>query len=149
MDPMMITFLILIAAMILYATEKIPLAATSILIVISLSLTGVLTASEALSGFSNTTVVLFAGIFVLGGALERTSISTKIGNTLYRFKDDERVLITMTIAVTTAFSAFLSNTAVAAILLPIVLSICKSMNMSPSKLLLPMATGAVMGGGIT
>lgn len=149
MDPMMITFLILIAAMILCATEKIPLAATSILIVIGLSLTGVLTASEALSGFSNTTVVLFAGIFVLGGALERTSISTKIGNTLYRFKDDERMLITMTIAVTTAFSAFLSNTAVAAILLPIVLSICKSMNMSPSKLLLPMATGAVMGGGIT
>ena len=72
---MLITFVVLIVAIVLYATEKIPLAATSILIVIALSVTGVLSASEALSGFSNTTVVLFACIFVLGGALERTSIS--------------------------------------------------------------------------
>ena len=68
MDPMLITFVVLIVAIVLYATEKIPLAATSILIVIALSVTGVLSASEALSGFSNTTVVLFACIFVLGGA---------------------------------------------------------------------------------
>ena len=149
MDPMLITFVVLIVAIVLYATEKIPLAATSILIVIALSVTGVLSASEALSGFSNTTVVLFACIFVLGGALERTSISIRIGHTLHRFENNERALITMTMVVTTAFSAFLSNTAVAAILLPIVLSICKSIRMSPSKLLLPMATGAVIGGGIT
>lgn len=58
MDPMLITFVVLIVAIVLYATEKIPLAATSILVVIALSVTGVLSASEALSGFSNTTVVL-------------------------------------------------------------------------------------------
>ena len=149
MDPMMITFIILVAAIILYATEKIPLAATSVLIVIALSVTKVLKASEALSGFSNTTVVLFAGIFVLGGALEKTSLSTRIGNTLHRFVGNERALITMTMVVTTIFSAFLSNTAVAAIMLPIIMSICKSVRINPSKLLLPMATGAVIGGGIT
>lgn len=149
MSPMTITLIILAVAVVLYASEKIPLALTSVLIVISLSFTKVLSASEALSGFSNTTVILFARIFVLGGALEKTSISRRIGETLYRFSGNERILITATIALTTGFSAFLSNTAVAAILLPIVLNISKSVNISRSKLLLPMATGAVIGGGIT
>lgn len=149
MNPMTITLIVLVLAIVLYASEKIPLALTSILIVVSLSLTKVLSASDALGGFSNTTVVLFAAIFVLGGALEKTSISNKIGDILYKYSNNERLLITATIAVTAVFSAFLSNTAVAAILLPIILSICSSVNISRSKLLLPMATGAVIGGGIT
>lgn len=149
MNPMTITLIILVLAILLYATEKIPLALTSVLIVVSLSFTRVLSASDALSGFSNTTVVLFAAIFVLGGALEKTGISAKIGQVLYRYSDNERLLITATVAVTSLFSAFLSNTAVAAILLPIILSICTSVHISRSRLLLPMATGAVIGGGIT
>jgi len=134
MNPMTITLIVLVLAIVLYASEKIPLALTSILIVVSLSLTKVLSASDALGGFSNTTVVLFAAIFVLGGALEKTSISNKIGDILYKYSNNERLLITPTIAVTAVFSAFLSNTAVAAILLPIILSICSSVNISRSKL---------------
>lgn len=69
MNPMTITLIVLVLAIVLYASEKIPLALTSVLIVVSLSLTKVLSASEALGGFSNTTVVLFAAIFVLGLSL--------------------------------------------------------------------------------
>lgn len=94
MNPITICFIITAIAIILYVTEWLPLPLTSICVLVAMALTGVLTASEAMAGFSNTAVILLIGMMIIGQAFFTTGIAENIGTALLRLtKGSEKRMI--------------------------------------------------------
>ena len=85
-----ITLVVLAVAAVLFITELIPLAVTSMCIPVVLALTGVVTEKEAFSGLANSNVILFAGMFVVGAALFETGVAKWIGDTVVRLKSEAK-----------------------------------------------------------
>lgn len=110
----------------------------------------ILTPEEALSGFSNSVVIMMIGLFVVGGAIFQTGLARMISSRLLKFAgNSETKLFLLVILVTSAIGAFVSNTGTVALMLPIVVSLAVSANMSPSRLLMPLAFASSMGGMMT
>jgi len=148
-DPITITLLFLVFAVVMFATEKIPLGLTSVIICVGFILTGVLDAPTAFSGFVNPTVILFVGLFVIGGALFETGVAGDIGGFVTRFAGGERSLIVAIMLITGLLSSVLSNTGTAAVLIPVAIGISSKSGISRSKLLMPVAFASTMGGMFT
>src|SRR5687768_3344387 len=145
-----IVLALLLVALILFAIERIPIEIVSILLVISLVLTQTLSASEAFAGFGNDIVVTIAGLFVITGGLAKTGVVDLVGRRLHRFAGDSEFRITALIMVVAALSAaVMKNTTTTAMFLPVVLGIGARRHISPSKLLMPLAFGAILGGTCT
>ncbi|MCS6874527.1 MAG: SLC13 family permease [Pyrinomonadaceae bacterium] len=149
-DPISTTLALLVLALILFATEKLPVDIIGILLVMALILTGILTTQEALAGFGDSIIITIAGLFVLTGGLVKTGIVDIIGKRLYEVAGKSQLLLTGLIMVAAAISAsILKNTTTTAMYLPVVLGIAEKTKMSPSKLLMPLAFGAILGGSCT
>ncbi len=118
--------LILLAVIALFfVTEIIPLAVTAMAGAIACGLLGFIPAKQVFSGLSNSTVVLFAGMFVVGAAMFYTGLAQRIGETVVRFTGTgENSLMIGIMLVGAALSSVLSNTGTAACLLPVVLGVC-------------------------
>ena len=140
MDPAIITLVILLIAVILFVSEKIPMALTAVMVCVSLILTGVLTPAQGFAGFVNSAVILFVGMFVVGGALFDTGMAKDIGGLILKFKfvKTERQILMAVMIVAGTMSVFLSNTGTAAVLIPIIVGISAQSGIPRSKLLLPM-----------
>lgn len=149
MDPMVITLILLVFAIVMFVLEKIPLALTSMIVCIALVVTGVLTVEEAFEGFIDTNVILFVAMFIVGGALFETGMANKLGGIVTRFAKTERQLIVTIMVVVGTMSGFLSNTGTAAVLIPVVIGIAAKSGYSRSKLLMPLVFAAAMGGNIS
>lgn len=112
--------------------------------------TGVIDSKEALAGFSNSAVIMMVGLFVVGGAVFQTGLAKIIsGRLLHLAGTDEKRLFFLVMLVTSVVAAFVSNTGTVALLLPIILAMCKTAGISPSKLLIPLAFASSMGGILT
>ncbi len=94
MSPIAITLILLLVAVVLFATEKIPVDIVGILLVIGLVMTNVLTMQEGLSGFGDNVIIIIAGLFVLTGGMVKTGIVDLIGRRLYRIAGDNEFLLT-------------------------------------------------------
>lgn len=150
MDPAVLTLSVLGVMAILFVTEIIPLAITSLSGAIALGLLGVISPKTVFSGLSDTTVVLFAGMFVIGGAMFYTGLAQTIGTAVVkRAGTSENGLMFAVMVVTAGMSSVLSNTGTAAALLPVVLGICSVAKIPASRQLMPMAFAAGIGGIIT
>lgn len=150
MDPAVLTLSVLGVMAILFVTEIIPLAITSLSGAIALGLLGVISPKTVFSGLSDTTVVLFAGMFVIGGAMFYTGLAQTIGTAVVkRAGSSENGLMFAVMLVTAIMSSVLSNTGTAAALLPVVLGICSVAKIPASRQLMPMAFAAGIGGIIT
>ncbi|GCF92135.1 membrane transport protein [Enterococcus florum] len=149
MSPAVITLLFLVFAIVMFVTEKIPLALTSMIVCIGLILTKVLDPKEAFNGFVNTNVILFVAMFVVGGALFETGMANKIGAVVSKFAKSERQLIVAIMVITGTMSGFLSNTGTAAVLIPVVIGIASKSGYSRGRLLMPLAFAAAMGGNLS
>lgn len=150
MSPAVQTLIVLAIMAVFFVTEIIPLAITSLGGAIALALMGIISSKEAFSGLSDSTVVLFAGMFVVGGALFYTGLAQKIGETVVsKAGTSENGLMFAIMAVTAIMSAFLSNTGTAAALLPVVVGICAVAKIPASRQLMPLAFAAGVGGIIT
>lgn len=150
MSPAVQTLIVLAIMAVFFVTEIIPLAITSLGGAIALALMGIISSKEAFSGLSDSTVVLFAGMFVVGGALFYTGLAQKIGETVVsKAGTSENGLMFAIMAVTATMSAFLSNTGTAAALLPVVVGICAVAKIPASRQLMPLAFAAGIGGIIT
>lgn len=144
------TLIVLAVMAVLFVTEIIPLAITSLGGAITLGLLGIITPKVVFSGLSDSTVVLFAGMFVVGGALFYTGLAQKIGETVVSHAGtSENGLMLAIMLVTATMSAFLSNTGTAAALLPVVIGICSVAKIPASRQLMPLAFAAGIGGIIT
>ena len=143
--------LIMLAVIALFfVTELIPLAATAMGGAIACGLLGFIPVKQVFSGLSNSTVVLFAGMFVVGASMFYTGLAQKIGGVVVSMVGTgENSLMFGLMTVGTVLSAFLSNTGTAACLLPVALGICASAKIPASRQLMPLAFACGWGGIIT
>ena len=111
---------------------------------------GFIPAKQVFSGLSDSTVVLFAGMFVVGAAMFHTGLAQKIGISIVRFSGtSENSLMFGIMIVGAGLSSVLSNTGTAACLMPVVLGICAAAKIPASRQLMPLAYAAGVGGIIT
>ena len=133
-----------------FVTELIPLAVTAMGGAIACGLLGFIPVKQVFSGLSNSTVVLFAGMFVVGASMFYTGLAQKIGGVVVGMVGTgENSLMFGLMTVGTVLSAFLSNTGTAACLLPVALGICASAKIPASRQLMPLAFACGWGGIIT
>lgn len=150
MDSALITLGVLAVAAFFFATEIIPLAVTAMGASIALGLLGVLTPSQVFSGLSNSTVVLFAGMFVIGAAMFQTGLAQQIGIRVVKSAGtDENKLMGALMIITVALSSISSNTATVACLMPVVIQICAAAKIPVARQLMALAIAANVGGTIT
>ena len=145
-----ILLLILGSTTILYARRWIPPEATSILAVCGLALTGLLSASEALAGFSSSATLTVSAMFVLSAGLVRTGSLEAVTLQLARFSRGSRRRLLVLLGITVpAASAFMNNTPVVVMLIPVIKSLGRQFKIRPSLLLIPLSYFAILGGTIT
>ena len=145
-----IVLALLFVALVLFSLERIPIEVVAILLVMALVLTNTLTASEAFAGFGNDIVITIAGLFILTGGLAKTGVIDLVGRRLHRTAGESEFRMVMLIMFAAAFcAAVMKNTTTTAMFLPVVLGIAARRNISPSKLLMPLAFGAILGGTCT
>ena len=147
---MAITIIILIVTMLFFVIGKIRTDIVALCALIALAVSGVLTPQETLSGFSNSVVIMMAGLFVVGGAVFKTGLARTIGSKILSLaRNNELILFLLILLVTSFIGGFISNTGTIALMLPIVVSMAAKANISPSRFLMPLAFASSMGGMLT
>lgn len=150
MSPVAIVLILLLIAVILFATERIPIDIVTILLVVALVLTGTLSAAEAFAGFGNDIVITISGLFILTGGLVKTGVIDVVGRRLHRISGGNEFRLTVLImVVAAACAAVMKNTTTTAMFVPVVLGISTRARVPPSKLMMPLAFGAILGGTCT
>lgn len=147
---MWLTLAILAIAIVLFITEKLRVDVVALGVVVALLVTGILDTSEALAGFSSTAVILIIALFIVGGAVFQTGLANRIGDSILRIAgtSELRLLVTIMVAVS-AMSGFISSTGVVALMLPAIMSLARTTKIPPSRLLIPLAFGSLLGGATT
>jgi di/tricarboxylate transporter len=148
MTPDIATVLaILGAAILLFVTERIRVDVVALLVLVALALTGLVTPAEALSGFSNLAVVTVWAILILSAGLARTGVAGVVGRQVLRVAGGSEVRLVVVIMLTVGvLSGFMNDIGVAALMLPVVVDIARRTGRAPSKLLMPLAFAALLGG---
>lgn len=150
MTEIAIVLILLLVALVLFATEKLPVDIVGIILVIGLVLSGVLTINQGVAGFGDNIIITIAGLFVLTGGLIKTGLVDLIGRRLHKIAGDNEFLLTVLIMSVAAISAsVLKNTTTTAMFVPVVLGLAERAKIPPSKLLMPLAFGAILGGSCT
>lgn len=147
---MLIVFAIIIGAVILFATEKIPVDLTAIIVMGVLLVSGIITAEEGISGFSNTATITVGAMFIVSAALKKTgavNILGVISSKLFRISFWVGLILTMILI--GVISAFINNTPVVAVFIPIMLGVARDNDINPSKLLMPISFASMFGGVCT
>lgn len=145
-----ITLLLLALAIVLFASEKLPVDVVGILLVVALVLTQVLTVQEAVAGFGNDIIITIAGLFILVGGLIKTGLVDLIGRRLHKIAGNNELILTALIMTVAAIGAsVLKNTTTTAMFLPVVIGLAAKAKIAPSRLLMPLAFGAILGGSTT
>jgi di/tricarboxylate transporter len=144
------TLTILGVAIFFFVTGKIRSDLVALCALIFLILFGILTPAEALSGFSSSIVIMMVGLFVVGGGIFRTGLANVISRKMLTLAGNSQIkLFILVMLITSAVGGFVSNTGTVAMMLPIVVSLAMAANISPSRLLMPLAFASSMGGMMT
>jgi di/tricarboxylate transporter len=148
--------IILAVALYLFWTQKVRTDVTALLVMLALILPwphpgsgwrAILKPEEGFSGFGSAAVIMVTAMFVLGAAMVRTGAAEKLGGRLFRACARSEVLLQVSIlVVTTTFSMFVNDTTVVLVFLPIIVALCKERGLSPSRYLLCVAYGSLLGG---
>lgn len=132
------------------ATDKLPPAAIGLGLILALPALGVLRFEEAVAGFSNKAVLTLAALFVIGEALTRTGAVAFVGRMILARAGESPTRILLLLTSSAAFvSAFLNDTAVVAVFLPIVLDLSRRTTIPASHLMMPLAFASLLGGMCT
>ena len=147
---MITTLIILTLSAVCFAMGKVRSDLVALCALVALLLTGILTPQEALSGFSNSVVIMMVGLFVVGGAIVQTGLAKKASGKLMTLAGDSELgLFLLLMVVTAVIGAFVSNTGTVALMMPIVVSLAQKAKMRASRLLMPLAFASSMGGMLT
>ncbi|MCP4421430.1 MAG: SLC13 family permease [Chloroflexi bacterium] len=147
---MWIVLTILLVAIVLFVTEWLRVDVVALGVVVALMLLGVLDTAEALAGFSSTAVLTIASLFIIGGAILHTGLAGTLGRRILSIAGNSEVRLILVIMGTVALlSGFMSDTGTVAVLLPAIISLAVNAKISPSKLLIPLSFGALLGGAMT
>jgi di/tricarboxylate transporter len=143
----LIVLTILSIAIVLFMTEWVRMDVVALLVLGGLALTGLVTPAEALSGFSNPAVITVWAILILSGGLARTGVANLVGRRLMRLAGDSEVRLMVIIMLTVGIlSGFMNTIGVVSLFLPVVIDISRQTKRPPSKLLMPLAYAALLGG---
>jgi di/tricarboxylate transporter len=143
-------FGLLLVTIILFVSDRLRLDGVAMLVILVLMLSGLLSPGEALAGFGDPVVLLIAGLFVVGAALLRTGIAYAVGNWLMRVAGTSQTRLLVLLMLTVAsLSAFMSSTGAVAIFIPIALGLAGKVGLAPSRIMMPMAFAALIGGMLT
>ncbi len=149
-NQLILTFGILIVALVLFLTDRVPADLVALLVVVALGVTGVLTTQEAFSGFSRSAVITIMAIFILAEALQKTGVTEQVGNILLKVGGKSELRLVVAVMIAGAFlSLFMNNIAAAAVLLPAASGAGKKAGVNLSRLLMPLAFGTILGGMAT
>lgn len=145
-----ILFAILAAMVYLFLTEKLPVDLTAFLALVILIFGGYLEPSEAFTGFSSSAVITMLSVFMVGAALLETGVADLIGGRIHTIvgNSETRLIVTLMV-VAGVLSAFMNNIAATAVLMPAVATIGPRAGLSPGRLFMPLAFGAILGGTTT
>lgn len=145
-----LVILILLGAVILFVTEKLRVDVVAMLVLLALIATGLITVQEAFSGFASPAVVTVWAVFIISGALTISGVADYIGQWMLRLvgKSEQRLLVLLMLTVG-VMSSFMNNIGAVAILMPAVISIGRKLKIPSSRLLMPLAFAALLGGNMT
>ncbi len=150
MNPMSIALLILVITVALFIWEPIPIIVTAIGASIAFAYTGLIEVGDIFTGYNSTTIVLLAGMMVVGSSLFHAGITDMIGEKMVKVTGkNERNIILATIVVSCVLSAVCSNIGVMTAMAPLVTAMCLTAGIGPSKALLALLFGAQFGGFVT
>ncbi len=142
--------IILVVALVLFITERVRADLVSMLVLLALALTGLVSTSEAFSGFSNPAVITVGAMFVMSAAATRTGIAMYLGRVLQALAGGREWATVLVLMLAVALvSAFINNVGAVALFLPVVMELGRHGKISPSKLLIPLAYGSLLGGVCT
>ena len=142
-----IVLTILTVAVILFITEWVPMDVVALMVLGSLALTGLVNPTEAFSGFSSPAVITVWAVLILSGGLARTGVAGWLGHRMLRLAGESEARLLLIIMLTAGvLSGFMNSIGVASLFLPVVIDIARRTNRPPSKLLMPLAFAALLGG---
>jgi di/tricarboxylate transporter len=146
LSPVNITLAILLVASFFFMRGKVRSDLVAVCALLALALTGILTPSEALAGFSNSVVIMMVGLFVVGAGIFRTGLAKMISSKILQTAgNNENKLFILVMLVTASIGAFISNTGTVAVMMPIIVSMAASANISSRRYLMPLAFASSMG----
>ncbi len=138
---------ILAIALVLFITEILRMDVVALLVLGVLAISGLVDSNDALSGFSNPAVITVWAMFILSDGLTRTGIADLLGSQVLRLAGQSEIGLVVVIMITAGgLSAFMNNIGVAALMLPVVVDIARRTEIPPSRLLMPLAYGSLLGG---
>lgn len=143
-------FAVLLLAVVLFVTEKLPVDLVALLVLALLLVSRIITPVQGLSGFSNTATITVASMFILSAGLFKTGAVSFLGDFVSRiFKKNFFTAMLLVMILVGVLSAFINNTPVIAIFLPILLGVAKDTQISASKILMPISFASMFGGVCT
>ena len=146
----LLVFGILAVTILLFVSERLRLDVVAILALLALTLTGILTAEEALAGFADPVVLMIAALFVVGDGLFQTGVARAMGRLPAKLAGDSEVRLIVVIMILVALlSGVMSSTGTVAVMLPVVMGLAWARDISPSKLLIPLSVASLLGGMLT
>ena len=149
-DTMLITLSILIIAAALFVSGKVRSDLVAICSLLALLLAQILTPAEGLSGFSNSTVIMMVGLFIVGGGIFQTGLAKMISSKMMMLAGKSQLrLFLLVMIVTGTIGSVVSNTGTVAVMMPIVVSMAAAAGTSARRLLMPLAFASSMGGMMT
>lgn len=148
MTPQIIMVLSLLSvAAFLLITEWLPMEVVAMLVMGSVAITGLVEPLNALAGFSNPAVITVWAVFILSSGLTKTGVANWVGKLVLNLSGKSEASIIGVIMVSAGFmSAFMNNVAVAALMLPVIMDISRQTGHAPSRLMMPLAYGSLLGG---
>jgi di/tricarboxylate transporter len=145
-----LVLLMLAAAVAMFVVNRPRMDAVALLVLVAMPLTGIITMNEALAGFSDSSIILIAALFVIGEGLVRTGVARRLGDWLdAQAGTSENRLLILLMAAVAGLGSLMSSTAVVAIFIPVVLRITQNRGMSPGRLMMPLSFAALISGMLT
>jgi di/tricarboxylate transporter len=142
--------LLLMCAVYCFFTNKLRMDVVALLVIIAFVMSGMLSVSEALAGFSDANVILIAALFVVGHGLVRTGVAYQVGDWLVKVAGHNEVRLLVLLMVSVAgLGSVMSSTGVVAIFIPVVLSVAARLKISPAGLLMPLSFAGLISGMMT
>jgi di/tricarboxylate transporter len=149
MDLLLLS-IVLAATVLLLVTQWLRIEVAALLIIVALPALGLLSPTEALSGFANEATITVAAMFIISAGLVRTGTLDYVAGLTERLNVRKPRVLLMVVGLLAAIpSAFLNNTAIVIMLIPVVLRLCHKYDVMPSKLMIPMSYFAILGGTVT
>ncbi len=146
----LLVLIVLIITIILFVIEKLRVDIIAILIMISLAWLGLISPSDAFSGFASNAVIAIIGVMILGYGMDRSGVMDRLTRPVMNIAGaSEKKLVLLVSGAVASISAFMQNIGAAALFLPAVMRIAKKSKISPSRLLIPMGYAAILGGTLT